>query len=147
MAGVGKDGRETCRSVSKDMDFIADTVRAKWASASRIRDMLVRGTEMSVSREGFTLGTKAQEIGRIWVSGEETEIESGDEKVCPKEVRREERDVSRKAAGVSWGGGRAHRAAPESRGGRAEAASIGAQGPVLNMLKKSRYLDILTNKN
>ena len=69
MVGVGKDGRETCRSVSKDMDFIADTVRAKWASTSRIGDMLIRGTETSVSREGFTLGATTQEIGRVWGSG------------------------------------------------------------------------------
>ena len=48
------------------------------------------------------------------MSGEETEIESGNEKVCPKEVGREERDVSRKTAGVSWRGGRADGAAPES---------------------------------
>jgi hypothetical protein len=40
------------------------------------------------------------------VSGEETEIESGNEKVCPEEVGREERDVSRKTAGVSLRGGR-----------------------------------------
>ncbi len=74
---------------------------------------------MSVSREGFTLRAEAQEIGRVWVSGEETEIESGNEKVCPKEVGREERDVSRKTAGVSLRGGRADRAAPEGRDGRA----------------------------
>jgi hypothetical protein len=53
------------------------------------------------------------------VSGEETEIESGNEKVCPKEVGGEEGDVSRKTAGVSLRGGRADRAAPEGRGGRA----------------------------
>ncbi len=55
--------------------------------------MLIGGTEMSVSRKGFTLGAKPQEIGRVWVDGEETEIERGNEKVCPKEVGREERDV------------------------------------------------------
>jgi hypothetical protein len=96
------------------MNFISDSVRAKRASTSRIGDVLIRGTEVSVSREGFTLGAKAQEIGSVWVSGEETEIESGNEKVCPKEVGREERDVSRKTAGVSWRGGRADGAAPES---------------------------------
>ncbi len=48
------------------------------------------------------------------MSREETEIESGNEKVCPKEVGIEERDVSRKTAGVSWRGGRADRAASES---------------------------------
>jgi hypothetical protein len=119
MTDVRKEGRDTCRSVGKDMDFITDAVNVKWASTSRIGDMLIRGTEMSVSREGFTLGEKAQEIGRVWVSGKETEIESGNEKVCSKEVGREERDVSRKTAGVSWRGGRTDRAAPESRGGRA----------------------------
>jgi hypothetical protein len=81
---------------------------------------------LSVSRKGFTLGAKAQEIGRVWVSGEEAEIESGNEKVCPKEVRREERNVSSKTTGVRWRGGRADRAAPESRGGRAQAASVRA---------------------
>ena len=35
------------------------------------------------------------------VYGEEAEIESGNEKVWPKEVGREERNVSRKTAGVS----------------------------------------------
>jgi hypothetical protein len=78
--------------------------------------MLIGGTEMSVSRKGFTLGAKPQEIGRVWVDGEEAEIESGNEKVCPKEVGREERDVSRKTTGVRWRGGRSDRAAPESRG-------------------------------
>jgi hypothetical protein len=38
------------------------------------------------------------------VNGEETEIESGNEKVCPKEVRREESNVSRKTTGVRWRG-------------------------------------------
>ena len=60
------------------------------------------------------------------MSGEETEIESGNEKVWPKEVGREERDVSRKPTGVRWRGGRSDKPAPESRGGRAETASIGA---------------------
>ena len=65
MTDVRKEGRETCMVVGKDMDFIADTVRAKRASTSRIGDMLIRGTEVSVGREGFTLGAKAQEIGRV----------------------------------------------------------------------------------
>ena len=95
MTDVRKEGRDTCRTVGKDMDFITDTVRAKWASASRIGDMLMRGTEMLVGRKGFTLRDEVQEIGRVWVKGEETEIESGNEKVWPKEVGREERDVSR----------------------------------------------------
>ena len=47
------------------------------------------------------------------MSREETEVESGSEKVCPKEVGREERDVSRKTAGVSWREGRTDRVAPE----------------------------------
>ncbi len=66
--------------------------------------MLIGGTEIPVSRKGFTLGEKTQEIGRGWVNGEEAEIESGNEKVCPKEVRREERNVSRKTTGVRWKG-------------------------------------------
>ena len=49
---------------------------------------------------------------------EETELESGNEKVCPKEVGREERDVSRKTTGVRWRGDRTDRAAPESRDDR-----------------------------
>ena len=118
MTDVRKEGRDTCRTVGKDMDFIADTVRAKWASTSRIGDMLMRGTEMLVGRKGFTLRDESQEIGRVWVKGEETEIESGNEKVCPKEVGREERDVSRKPTGVRWRGGRSDKPAPESRGGR-----------------------------
>ena len=60
-----KEGRGTWRAAGKDMDFISDTVRAKRASTSRIGDVLIRGTEVSVSREGFTLGAKAQEIGRV----------------------------------------------------------------------------------
>ena len=65
MTDVRKEGRETCRAVSEDMDFIADAVRAKWASTSRIGVVVIRGTEVSVSREGFTLGAEAQEIGRV----------------------------------------------------------------------------------
>ena len=68
------------------MGFISDTVREERASTSRIGDVMIRGTEVSVSREGFTLGAEAQEIGRVWVSGEETEVESGNEKVWPEEV-------------------------------------------------------------
>ena len=98
------------------MDFISDAVGAKRASTSLIGDVMIRGTEETVSRKGFTLGAEAQEIGRVWVSGEETEVESGNEKVWPEEVGREERDVSREAAGVSLRGGRADRAAPEGRG-------------------------------
>ena len=59
---------------------------------------------MPVSRKGFTLGEKAQEIGRVWVNGEETEVGSGNEKDCPKEVRKEERNVSNKTTGVRWRG-------------------------------------------
>ena len=47
------------------------------------------------------------------MSGEETEIERGNEKVCPEEVGREERDVSRKTAGVSWREAGTDRVAPE----------------------------------
>ena len=65
MTDVRKEGRETCRAVSEDMDFISDTVRSERASTSLIGDVLIRGTEVSVSREGFTLGAEAQEIGRV----------------------------------------------------------------------------------
>ena len=100
-----KEGGDTCRAIGEDMEFISDKIRAKRASAGHIGDMLIRGTEVSVSREGFTLGAKAQEIGRVWVKGEETEIESRNEKVCPKEVGREERDVGRKpTAQTPWVG-------------------------------------------
>jgi hypothetical protein len=108
------------------MDFISDTVWAKRANAGRRGDVLIGGVEMSVSRKGFTLGSKAQEIGRVWVSGEETEIEGGDEKVCPKEVRGEERNVRSKTTGVRWGGGRVNRGTPESRNCGAQAARIRA---------------------
>ena len=47
------------------MDFISDAIRAKWASASRIGDMLIRGTEVSVSRKGFTPGSEGT---RDWKS-------------------------------------------------------------------------------
>jgi hypothetical protein len=56
------------------MDFISDVIRAKRAIAGRIGDVLIGGTEMPVSRKGFTLGAKAREIGRVWVNGEEAEI-------------------------------------------------------------------------
>ena len=65
MKDVRKEGRGTCRAAGKDMNFISDAVRAKRASTSRIGDVLIRGTEVSVSREGFTLGSKTQEIGRV----------------------------------------------------------------------------------
>ena len=65
MTDVRKEDRSTCRSAGKDMDFISDTVRAKRASTSRIGDVMIRGTEVTVSREGFTLGAEAQEIGRV----------------------------------------------------------------------------------
>ncbi len=119
MTDVREEGRSTCRAGGKDMDFITDTVRAERASTSRIGDVMIRRTEVSVSREGFTLRAEAPEVGRVWVSGEETEIEGGNEKVYPKEVGREERNVSRKTVGVSLRGGRADRVAPEGRGGRA----------------------------
>ena len=47
------------------MDFISDAVGAERASTSRIGDVMIRGTEVTVSREGFTLGSEAQEIGRV----------------------------------------------------------------------------------
>jgi hypothetical protein len=81
--------------------------------------MLIGGTEVSVSRKGFTLGAKAQEIGRVRESGEEAEVEGGNEKICPEEVGREERNISSQAAGFRWRGGRTDRTAPKSRGGRA----------------------------
>ena len=62
MKDVRKEGRGTCRAAGKDMNFISDTVRANRASTSHIGDVLMRGTEVSVSREGFTLRAKAQEI-------------------------------------------------------------------------------------
>jgi hypothetical protein len=65
MTDVRKEGRSTCRTAGKDMDFISDAVRAERASTSRIGDVMIRGTEVSVSREGFTLGAEAQEIGRV----------------------------------------------------------------------------------
>ena len=116
---VRKEGGDTCRSIGEDMEFISDKIRAKRASAGHIGDMLIGGTEVSVSRKGFTLGTKTQEIGRVWVGGEESEIENGNEEVCPEEVGREERNVGSKSTGVRWRGGWADRAAPESRVGRA----------------------------
>ena len=54
------------------MDFISDVGRAKRASAGPIGDVMKRGSEVPVSREGFTFGVKAQEIGRVWVEGEES---------------------------------------------------------------------------
>ncbi len=65
MSDVRKEGRSTCRAGGKDMGFISDTVREERASTSRIGDVMIRGTEVSVSREGFTLGAEAQEIGRV----------------------------------------------------------------------------------
>ena len=65
MSDVRKEDRSTCRAGGKDMDFISDTVRAERASTSRIGDVMIRGTEVTVSREGFTLGAEAQEIGRV----------------------------------------------------------------------------------
>ena len=49
------------------------------------------------------------------MSGEETEIESGDEKVCPKEVGREERCKSQDGRGQFEGGKGRHSGARESR--------------------------------
>jgi hypothetical protein len=66
MSDVREEDRSTCRAGGKDMDFISDAVRAERASTSRIGYVLIRGTEVSVSREGFTLGAKAQEIGSVW---------------------------------------------------------------------------------
>ena len=113
-----KEGGDTCRAIGEDMEFISDKIRAKRASAGHIGDMLIGETEVSVSRKGFTLGTKTQEIGRVWVGGEESEIERGNEKVCPEEVGREERNVCSKSTEGRWRGRRVDRAAPESRGGR-----------------------------
>ena len=112
---MGKEGGGAGRAVGEDMDFIPNMIRAKRASAGRIGEMLI----VSVSRKGFILETQAQDIGRVWESGEESEIESGNEKICPEEVGREERNVGGESTGVRWRGGRADRTAPESRGGRA----------------------------
>ena len=65
MTDVRKKGRSTYRAAGKDVDFISDTVRAERASTSHIGDVMIRGTEVTVSREGFTLGAEAQEIGRV----------------------------------------------------------------------------------
>jgi hypothetical protein len=65
MTDVREEGRSTCRAVGKGMDFVSDAVRAERESTSHIGDVLIRGSEGSVSREGFTLGTEAQEIGRV----------------------------------------------------------------------------------
>ena len=65
MTDMKKEGRSTCRAGGKGMDFVSDAVRAERASTSRIGDVLIRGAEVSVSREGFTLGAEAQEIGRV----------------------------------------------------------------------------------
>ena len=65
MTDVRKEGRGTCRAAGKDMNFISDAVRAERASTIRIGDVLIRGTEVAVSREGFTLGAEGQEIGRV----------------------------------------------------------------------------------
>jgi hypothetical protein len=65
MTKVRKKGRSTYRAAGKDVDFISDAVRAERASTGRIGDVLIRGTEVAVSREGFTLGVEGQEIGRV----------------------------------------------------------------------------------
>ena len=116
---MGKEGGSAGRVVGEDMDFIPNMIRAKRASVGRIGEMLIGGTEVSVSRKGFILETQAQEIVRVWESGEESEIESGNEKICPEEVGREERNVGGESTGVRWRGGWADRATSESRDGRA----------------------------
>ena len=92
-ANVGKESRGTCRTVGKDMDFIADVVRVKRASAGRVGDVLIGRAGMPVGREGFTLGTMTQEIGSVWVGAEEA-------KGWSEGGRREERDVRSKTSGV-----------------------------------------------
>ena len=65
MTDVGKKGRSTYRAAGEDVDFISDAVRAERASTGRVGDVLIRGAEVAVSREGFTLGAEGQEIGRV----------------------------------------------------------------------------------
>ncbi len=57
LVDVGKQGGGTGRAKGEDMEFIPNMIRSKRASAGRIGDMLIGGTEVPVSRKGFTLGT------------------------------------------------------------------------------------------
>ena len=52
---VWVEGRVTYRSVGKYMNFISDMSRSKRASAGRIGDVMEGGSEVTVSRKGFTL--------------------------------------------------------------------------------------------
>ena len=83
---VTKENRGTCRTVGKD-------IRVKRASVGRVGDVLIGRAGMPVGREGFTLGTKTQEIGSVWVGGEEA-------KGWSEGGRREERDVRSETSGV-----------------------------------------------
>jgi hypothetical protein len=65
MTDVRTKGRSTYRAAGKDVDFISDAVRAERASTGRVGDVLIRGAEVAVSREGFTLGAEGQEIGIV----------------------------------------------------------------------------------